>query len=233
MIAYKKDQATVRRMIKASKRDSWKKFVSSINKNTPSSLIWKRIKAINGVSTSRKTALEHEGVFITDPAVQANLFAEHYTGKCSLSDPVFDPAEYEPLENTIQKSLDLLCETEDSCDQPITVNELHMALQELKSSATGEDLIHNQMLKDLPWNGRRALLKIFNEIWDSGHYPSSWKISKIIPLLKPNKDKQQIKSYRPVALTSCLGKLLERIINRHLSWKLKNESVFHSSQCGF
>ena len=104
MSAYKKDQATVRKMIKASKRDSWKKFVSSINKNTPSSLIWKCIEAINGVSTSRKTALEHEGVFITDPAVQENLFAEHYAGKCSLSDPVFDPAEYEPLENTIQKS---------------------------------------------------------------------------------------------------------------------------------
>ena len=87
------------------------------------------------------------------------------------------------------------------------------------------------MLKDLPWNGQRALLKIFNEIWDSGHYPSSWKISKIIPLLKWTRI--NIKSYRPVALTSCLGKLLERIINRHLSWKLENESVFHSSQCGF
>ena len=233
MIAYKKQQAQVKRMIKAAKRTSWKQFVGSINRMTPSSIIWKRIKAINGVNRNRETALEHDGRLITDPEEQANLFGEYYSQKCHLVNPAYNPEEHSDFANTIQSSIDLLCEAEDQSDLPFTLRELDMALDDLKPSATGEDRVHNQMLKDLTPNGKNVVLGLFNEIWESGTYPNSWKVSKIIPLLKPNKDKQKIKSYRPVALTSCLGKLLERIINRRLSWRMEKEKIFFSSQCGF
>ena len=108
-----------------------------------------------------------------------------------------------------------------------------MALSELTNSATGSDRVHNQMLKDLPDNARSVVLSVINDFWKSGSYPSEWKTSKIIPLLKPNKDRQEIKSYRPVALTSCLGKLAERLINRRLIWRLHQDSVLPPSQCGF
>ncbi len=106
-------------------------------------------------------------------------------------------------------------------------------MQDLKDTAAGEDDIHNQMLQDLPCSSKHLLLDLFNNIWKGEPYPEAWKTSKIIPLLKPNKDKYQIKSYRPVALTSCLGKLMERMVNARLSWMLHKNNIFHHTQCGF
>ena len=98
------------------------------------------------------------------------------------------------MENQIHRNHDLLCEQEDLCDSPFTLEELDMALSELTNSATGSDRVHNQMLKDLPDNARSVVLSVINDFWKSGSYPSEWKTSKIIPLLKPNKDRQEIKS---------------------------------------
>ena len=232
-LSFKKQQAIVKRLIKTAKRSSWREFVSSINRETPSSVIWKRIKSISGMSQSSPSAIVHEEKVVVDKQEQARLFGEHFSTKCSLKDNHEDEDLFSDLENLTHQSHDAICEQEDPCDVPFTIEELDLALTELSNSATGSDRIHNQMLKDLPSNGKTLVLTIINEIWEEGKYPSEWKVSKIIPLLKPNKDKQQIKSYRPIALTSCLGKLTERMINRRLVWRLDKDNVFHPSQCGF
>ena len=148
----------------------------------------------------------------------------------NLTQPNPNPTEEE---SRIHDQQDLLCELDDPCDPPFTMEELNIGLSELTNSATGEDRIHNQMLTDLPESGKNLVLSVVNEIWKDGCYPSQWKVSKIIPLLKPGKDKQEMKSYRPVALTSCLGKLVERLINRRLVWRLHQDHTLHHSQCGF
>ena len=40
-------------------------------------------------------------------------------------------------------------------------------------------------------------------------------------------------SYRPISLTSCIVKVLERIINTRLKWFLESEKLFVSEQAGF
>ncbi|GFU51046.1 reverse transcriptase domain-containing protein [Trichonephila clavipes] len=42
-------------------------------------------------------------------------------------------------------------------------------------------------------------------------YPTQWQEAKVIPILKPGKDPKNPLSYRPIALTSCLCKTLERM----------------------
>ena len=232
-LCFKKHQAVVKRMIKNAKRSSWREFVSSINRDTPSNIIWQRIKAINGISQSSPSAIIHDEKVIVDKQEQACLFGDHFSAKCSLVNNQHDEDLFSPLENLIHQNHDTLCEQADPCDDPFTMEELELALSEISNSATGSDRIHNQMLKDLPHNGKSLVLAVVNEIWQEGTYPSEWKVSKIIPLLKPNKDKQQIKSYRPIALTSCLGKLAERMINRRLVWRLHKDHILHPTQCGF
>ena len=53
------------------------------------------------------------------------------------------------------------------------------------------------------------------------------------PVFKKEKDPQAVSSYRPIALTSTIGKLLERLIVNHLSWWLEAKSLLSPWQAGF
>ena len=55
----------------------------------------------------------------------------------------------------------------------------------------------------------------------------------MIPIPKPNKDHTDPLSYRSIALTSCLCKVLERMINTRLIWYLEKYRILDRSQCGF
>ena len=55
----------------------------------------------------------------------------------------------------------------------------------------------------------------------------------VIPIPKPNKDHTDPLSYRPIALTSCLCIVLERMINTRFIWYLEKYRILDKSQCGF
>ena len=74
------------------------------------------------------------------------------------------------------------------------------------------------MLKHLPTKSLQTLLNIFNDIWDTGKFPEIWELAIIIPIPKPGKDHAEPTNYRPIDLTSCLCKTLERMINTRLIW---------------
>ena len=60
---------------------------------------------------------------------------------------------------------------------------------------------------------------IVNNILSSGHYPSRWKTAEIKPLNKiPNPVKY--KDMRPISLLYHLGKVVEKVISRHLKAEL-------------
>ena len=45
----------------------------------------------------------------------------------------------------------------------------------------------------------------------------------MIPVHKKSKDKSKAESYRPISLTRCVGKLMERLINTRLMWHLEDK----------
>ena len=89
------------------------------------------------------------------------------------------------------------------------------------------------MLKHLPPKSLQALLDIFNDIWETGKFPESWELFTIIPVPKPGKDHTEPTNYRPIALTSCLCKTLERMINTRLVWYLESNNLISPVQSGF
>ena len=89
------------------------------------------------------------------------------------------------------------------------------------------------MLKHLPEDTLKILKEILNKIWISADFPQQWRAATVIPIPKPNKDHTDPLSYRPIALTSCLCKVLERMINTRLIWYLEKYRILDRSQCGF
>ena len=106
-------------------------------------------------------------------------------------------------------------------EDPLTSGELECALKKLlKRKSPGPDKLHNEMLQNLGGKGKSVVLKLFNKTWTEGTLPKAWKLATITPVLKPGKKANEPKSYRPISLTSCLGKLCERILNSRLYWWL-------------
>ena len=68
-------------------------------------------------------------------------------------------------------------------------------------------------------------LEIFNNIWKTGNIPKSWKEATVIPIPKPDKDHTDPTNYRPIALTSCICKTMERMINDRLTWFLEANNI--------
>ena len=111
--------------------------------------------------------------------------------------------------------------------------ELEETIQTSHNTAVGPDEIHYEFLKLLTKNSLNYLLKIFNDIWINGTFPESWKIATIIPISKPGKDNSNPANYHPRALTSCLCKTMEHMVNKRLVWILESNKLISCSQCGF
>ena len=112
------------------------------------------------------------------------------------------------------------------------MNELENALDRVHDTSPGEDKINNQMVKKLDNNSKNYIINIFNKFWVDGYFPGERQHSVIIPIPKPGKDHSKSDNYRPIALTSCLCKLLERIINNRLIHYFEMHNVITPTKCG-
>ena len=82
-------------------------------------------------------------------------------------------------------------------------------------------------------NPKTSFFVLFNDLFASNSFPNSWKESIIVTILKPGKTRNNPKHYRPISMTSCLGKLLERMVSKRLTFFLEQQQILSKYQCGF
>lgn len=99
--------------------------------------------------------------------------------------------------------------------------------------AAGPDNISPALLKHLGPKAISLLLDIFNASFQSASISQMWRDAIIIPLLKADKSPSELGSYRPISLTSCVGKLLESKITERLYAFAESRALFSSRQAGF
>ena len=113
------------------------------------------------------------------------------------------------------------------------MEELEVALGKSKGSTTGPDEIHYQLLKHLPSSCKRTLIELFNDMWEKDSFHPSWREATVIPILKQGTDNTIPNNYRPIAVTSCLCKTFELIVNDRLVWFLEQNQIISKFQAGF
>ena len=85
------------------------------------------------------------------------------------------------------------------------------------------DGIHEKALKELAEILANPLTIIFNTSIQTGIVPDLWKIGNITALFKKG-DKSNPGNYRPVSLTSAVGKLMEKIVRKVMvKYMIKND----------
>ena len=68
---------------------------------------------------------------------------------------------------------------------------------------------------------------------DNGVFPHILKDAFIIPQLKPGRKKENPASWRPIAITSQISKVFEKLVKIHLMNHLENNNNLGSFQYGF
>ena len=197
---------------------------------TPLSIIWKKIWKISGKFVpSPPPALDINGHITIDPETVSNCFAEHFAriSRKSVESPGHDLRVRDEMKN-----LDFRTNDYKPYNLPFTEKEYDSALASCNDTAPGPDGIPYIMLRHVSPSAKNFIIQLFTRIWFENAFPSSWELAHILLFSKPGKASSKVTN-RPIALTSCLCKLMEKMVNARLVWFLEHKGILSPSQCGF
>ena len=114
------------------------------------------------------------------------------------------------------------------------MGELQSAIKKIDGKGAADPgNIPSSFLKSLGPLALQEFLSIFNSSFSLAHCPRIWTVATIIPLLKAGKSPSEVASFRPISLTSCVVKLLERILADRLYYIAETNNMFSRFQAGF
>ena len=118
-------------------------------------------------------------------------------------------------------------------DITFTCEDIVSAINEISEhSACGENDISAIILKKCKFTLSYPILLIWEESFRLGHVPIMYKKQFITPVHKKD-SKAEAANYRPIALTSHIIKIFERIIRKQLVAHLEKNKLICSNQHGF
>jgi len=209
-IEFKKLQASKKLTLKSERRNSWMSLCNSFNRCTPVSIIWKYMRKFN------KTFVPNDQ--------KNNSWTQDFLQKYT-PDFVSLPFHSYCTQATSRNSRFL--------SDLFTLQEIKSAITTRRDTAFGLDGIPYMMFKKLSITALNIFLDIVNSLWANNEIPADWKTDCIIPILKPNKPKGNPESYRPIALTSCVGKIFEQLLKQRLEFYVEKNNILPSNQFGF
>ncbi|KAK4830657.1 hypothetical protein QYF61_012537 [Mycteria americana] len=96
----------------------------------------------------------------------------------------------------------------------------------------GPDGIHPRVLRELAEVLTKPLSIIYQQSWLTGEVPADWRLANVTPIYKKGQ-KEDPGNYRPVSLTSVLGKLMEQINLSAITQHVQDNQMIRPSQQGF
>ena len=119
----------------------------------------------------------------------------------------------------------------------IQEEELQRALKRARSRSfpSPKDQIPYRVLEGFP-AVIAPLLHIFNLCWSTGKIPQQWKqaVIRLVPKPAAKDNPQDLSSFRPIALTSCIGKVYTSILKQRLmSFMNSNKYIDSETQKAF
>ena len=184
---------------------------------------WHTVKQMLGQNKqSQYPPLIDGDLTISDPKSKADAFNHYFIGQTTLCDKHASlPTDYPSFD--LSQLNNIVVTEEEVLDQ----------LKGIKANkATGPDLISARMLKEAGSSICLSLTYLFNLSLQQGIVPKMWKDANVIPIHK-KKDRCCISNYRPVSILSCVAKLHERIVFKHMYNFFQKNQLITAMQSGF
>ena len=195
--------------------------------------LWDILRKFTHKTRTRRPlpVLLHHNEVIDDPTAVSNIFGRFFSDLSSRDNYPPDFIEHE--RDVLAGLPDFGCDDDADYNTNFTMKELTDAIQRSGSTSIGPDQIHYDFFRHIGNTQLNAMLQLYNFIWVNNDFPDAWRHSYIIPILKVGKDRTQVQSYRPIQLTSCMCKLLERMVAKRLAWCLEQHELLSTYQCAF
>lgn len=231
LVNFKQAKAKARYIRRQAEKTSWRDYVSSLNSTVTSKRLWDQLRKFRGDYSAYTIPILTSADIQTTIQEQADILGEHFYNISSSAN--YSDTFIKHKQTAEKQKLPLTGASHEAYNQPLTLQELNIVLSNGKKTAVGPDNIHYSMLAHLSEASTKVLLIFFNMVWQSGCMPQQWKTAIVVPFLKAGKPPTSPSSYRPIALTSCLAKTYESIINRRLSFILYSKNLIDNHQCGY
>lgn len=228
-----KERARCQKIIREARRASWKSFLGQLNYRTPLSKIWNLVRSLSGKrSFPSLPILRVNNTSITDPRTIVNTIAQTLVQHSSSQSYPPGFLDYAPGEYRLSPDA-FTSNNAEYYNTAFSLSELQDVIYSTGHTSVGPDKLHYDFLRHIPESAIRFILRTFNDLWLQHIFPEAWKEAIVIAIPKPGKNHQDPSNYRPISLTSCLGKIFERMVGRRLEWFLEENNLLSAYQSGF
>ena len=131
---------------------------------------------------------------VDEPTEVANAFGQHFADMSGRQN--YDETFLQRDDMLVTNMPDFGNENTEEYNGKLSDRELTDAINQSGSTFVGPDKMHYEFFKHMNNDQLQELLECCNHIWTHDLFPSAWRHSYIIPILKPGKDCNRIQSYR-------------------------------------
>ena len=233
LMEYKRAKAKARQVIRRAKKESWEKLLHMFNYRTPVRQLWEVIRKFTKKERIQRAlpVLNIGGNIIDDPHDVGNALGRFFSDISSSTN--YRPNFQTRLRLMSESVPELSSDNHESYNDVFNIDELKRSVTECGNTSIGPDKVHYAFFKHLTETQLLEILNLINYIWTTEIFPLEWKHSIVIPILKPGKPGNKPESYRPIQLTSCFCKLMERMVAKRLNWYVEHNNMISKYQCAF
>ena len=220
---YKHFRNKVTQEIRKSKKEQIDRLADNLKNNTNAPRDWwKTLKTF--IKPSQRVLippLEKDGCIYSDSKDKADIFNTFFANQSSLDDSNASLPDITPVPQSVIEPF------------TFTPTEVESVLKSLKTGkAAGPDAVNNRLLIELAQPLASPLCDLFNYSLFSGKVPDIWKIANATPIHKKN-DPNDVSNYRPISLLSTIGKVIEKLVHKHVFNFFRDNKILTALQSGF
>lgn len=208
-----------------AKRDYWRRVIDQASDDKS---LYKVVSWHKQAPKLKAPPLKIGDRIVEDTLQKAELLRSEVLGRFSAEDDLtdFNPEDFDADDYAGLTSL--------PWDYHISLEEVERCTIGVTSTSPGTDKVTVRLLKACWHVIKHKLHSLFEKCLQLSHFPACWKGAEVamIPKVGPGKDPASVRSWRPIALLSCISKGFERILAKRLAWTALTHNILSKQHAG-